>query len=364
MFLIKQLNGLKDPKDAAFKRYFYLLENLAYVKSFNMCFELEECQEIFCTLFQLMFKIVNDEHSGKVKSFMLDVLCPLITESDSVSFDLLDLILINIVEPQKTQKKHAYSLAKELIAKTSDTLETYVTTFFNQLLILDKYEKNYMIMPKIFDVIYELNVISPNILLHVLPQLEVKLKSTQEVERLKAVSLLARMFSEKDSVLASKHIALWKNFLGRFYDIAVPIRIKCVQSTMHFLLNHPNLRSDVIETLKVRQHDSDETVRYEVVMAIVETAKRDFQIVSESEDLLEFVKERTLDKKFKIRKEAMNGLAMIYKKYLNDSNVPEATKRAVNWIKDKILHGYYMTGIEDRLLVERLLITCLGNDYI
>jgi sister-chromatid-cohesion protein PDS5 len=361
MFLIKQLNGLKDPKDAAFKRYFYLLENLAYVKSFNMCFELEECQEIFCTLFQLMFKIVNDEHSGKVKSFMLDVLCPLITESDTVSYDLLDLILVNIIEPQKTQKKHAYSLAKELIAKTSDTLETYVTSFFNQLLILDKSEKTYMIMPKIYDVMYELNVINPNILLQVLPQLEVKLKSTQEGERLKAVSLLARMFSEKDSVLATKHVALWKNFLGRFYDIAVPIRIKCVQSTMHFLLNHANLRADIIETLKVRQHDSDETVRYEVVMAIVETAKRDFQIVSESEDLLEFVKERMLDKKFKIRKEAMNGLAMIYKKYLNDSNVPAATKKAVNWIKDKILHGYYMTGIEDRLLVERLLITCLGE---
>ena len=37
MFLIRQLAGLKDPKDPAFKRYFYLLENLAYVKSFNMC---------------------------------------------------------------------------------------------------------------------------------------------------------------------------------------------------------------------------------------------------------------------------------------------------------------------------------------
>ncbi|XP_065083082.1 sister chromatid cohesion protein PDS5 homolog B-B [Ochlerotatus camptorhynchus] len=359
LFLIKQLNGLKDPKDPAFKRYFYLLENLAYVKSFNMCFELEDCQEIFCTLFSLMFKIVNDEHSSKVKSFMLDVLCPLITESDSVSYDLLDLIFINIVEPLRTQRKNAYHLAKDLIVKTSDTLESYTQAFFNQILILDKYEKQYQIMSKIYDVIYELNVISPSILLSVLPQLECKLKSAQENERLKAVSLLARMFSEKDSSLAKQYGPLWRQFLGRFYDIAVPIRIKCVQSTMHFLLNHPHLRKDIIDILKVRQHDSDETVRYEVVMAIVETAKRDFQIVSESEDLLEFVKERTLDKKYKIRKEAMNGLAMIYKKYLSDSNVPEATKKAVNWIKDKILHGYYMTGIEDRLLVERLLITCL-----
>uniref|UniRef100_A0A1L8DX47 Putative sister chromatid cohesion complex cohesin subunit pds5 n=1 Tax=Nyssomyia neivai TaxID=330878 RepID=A0A1L8DX47_9DIPT len=358
-FLIRQLNGLKDPKDTAFKRYFYLLENLAYVKSFNMCFELEDSQEIFCALFQLMFKIVNDEHSGKVKSFMLDVLCPLITESDNVSNQLLDIILSNIVEPQKTAKKNSYFIAKELILKTADTLKHYVQGFFNQVLVLDKVDKSLSITSKVYELIYELNVIAPTCLLSVLPQLEVKLKSSKESERVKAVGLLARMFSEKDSTLAKQYTPLWRTFLGRFYDIAVPIRIKCVQSTMHFLLNHPHLRKDIIETLKVRQHDSDETVRYEVVMAIVETAKRDFQIVSESEDLLDFVKERTLDKKFKIRKEAMNGLAMIYKKYLSDSNVPDATKKAVNWIKDKILHGYYMTGIEDRLLVERLLITCL-----
>lgn len=147
---------------------------------------------------------------------------------------------------------------------------------------------------------------------------------------------------------------------------------------MHFLLNHPDLRKDITETLKLRQHDGDETVRYEVVMAIVTTARRDFQVsplgapfpalrhlssfpqvVSDSEDLLEFVKERTLDKKFKIRKEAMSGLAMIYRKHLNDPDVPNATKKAVTWIKDKILHGYYMAGMEDRLLVERLLNTCL-----
>lgn len=68
----------------------------------------------------------SDEHSGKVKSFMLDVLCPLITESDIVSNELLDIILMNIVEPNKTQKKNAYLLAKELVIKCSDTLEPYI----------------------------------------------------------------------------------------------------------------------------------------------------------------------------------------------------------------------------------------------
>lgn len=355
LFLITQLSGLKDPKDAAFKRYFYLLENLAYVKSFNMCFELEDCQEIFCALFHLMFKIVNDEHSGRVRSFMLDVLCPLITESDIVSNDLLDIILMNIVEPNKTQRKNACHLAKELIVKTSETLEPYIQAFFNHVLILDKEDKNLKICGKIYDLIYELNHICPQVLSAVLPQLECKLKSTQESERLGAVTLLARMFSEKDSELAQRYPALWRAFLGRFNDISHDIRMKCVQYSMHFLLNHPNLRKDITETLKLRQHDSEESVRYEVVLAIVMTARRDFQVVSDSEDLLEFVKERTLDKKFKIRKEAMTGLALIYRKHLSDPDVPNATKKAVTWIKDKILNGYYMVGIEDRLLVERLL---------
>ena len=360
LFLARQLTGLKDPKDPAFKRYFYLLENLAYVKSFNMCFEVEGCNEIYVELFSLVFKIVNDEHSGKVRNFMMDVLCPLITESDFVSNELLDTILQNIVDPYKSQRKNATNLAQELIIKTSDTLEPYIQQFFNQVLILGKADTKLAITRRVYDLIYELNHICPSLLLAVLPQLEFKLKSTEEAERMGSVALLARMFSEKDSILAVNHRQLWQAFLGRFNDISVAIRQKCVQYTMHFLLNHKELINDITETLKLRQHDSEESVRFEVVIAIVSTAKKDFDVVARSEDLLNFVKERTLDKKFKIRKEAMSGLAMIYRRQLsNPQDVHEATKAAVKWIKDKILHGYYMPGMEDRLLVERLLNTCL-----
>ncbi|TMW43650.1 hypothetical protein DOY81_011270 [Sarcophaga bullata] len=360
LFFIKQLYGLKDPKDPSFKRYFYLLENLAYVKSFNMCFELEDSQEIFRELFSMMFKIVNEEHSIKVKNFMIDIMSPLINEADNFANEILDIILINIVEPRKSQNKFAYELAEKLIVKTADSLESILKIFFNQVLVLDKIERNYEICQKIYDLIYELHIICPNILCSILPQLECKLKSSNEQERLKAVSLLARMFSEKDSKLSIKHAALLRMFLGRFCDISVSIRVKCVQSSMHFLLNQPHLREDIISSLKARQHDSDENVRYEVVMAIVETAKREFTIVCESEELLDFVRERTLDKKFKIRKEAMWGLAFIYKKAICEPNdLSEDCKKSIEWIKNKIMHGYYMPTLEDRLQVERLLITSL-----
>lgn len=149
--------------------------------------------------------------------------------------------------------------------------------------------------------------------------------------------------------------------LGRFCDISVAIRVKCVQSTMHFLLNHPTLQKSITECLQARQHDSDENVRYEVVMSIVETAKRNCQIVCQSEDLLFIVRERTLDKKFKIRREAISGLAFIYKHVMCDQNneVSDSLKKSIGWIKNKVMHGYYMPTLEDRLMVERLLITCL-----
>lgn len=58
-------------------------------------------------------------------------------------------------------------------------------------------------------------------------------------------------------------------------------------------------------------------------------------------------------------KEALSSLALIYTNNSSELDVPEATIKALNWIKDKILHGYYVTRLEDRLLVERLFITCL-----
>lgn len=328
-----------------------------------MCFELVESQEIFCSLFNLIFKIVNDEHSEKVKSFMQEILVPLLSESDSISNELLDIILINIVEPNKTQKKNAYNLAKDLIKKTTDSLLMYVQAFLNEALMQEKPDKVYQSSKRIYDLIYELNVIAPTLLLSVLPQLECKIKSSNESERLKAVSLLARMFSEKDSKLGKQHTVLLNHFLGRFLDIAVAIRIKCVQSTMHFLVNHPSLRAEIINVLNGRQHDSDESVRYEVVNSIVETARREYTIVAESPELLAILKERSQDKKFKIRRAALNGLAMIYNKHLQAVLASEAPLESpldtANWIQIKILNGYYHATVEDQLLIERLLITNL-----
>lgn len=111
---------------------------ISYVNSFQRC--LSWSSEFVCkqnppetkvavNQFFINFNtlsLFSDDHSSKVKSFFLDILCPLITEVDNVSNELLDIILYNVVEPQKSTRKNAYFIAKEVIIKTADALKTYI----------------------------------------------------------------------------------------------------------------------------------------------------------------------------------------------------------------------------------------------
>lgn len=167
------------------------------------------------------------------------------------------------------------------------------------------------------------------------------------------------MFSEKSSMLAKQYDELWCIFTECFTDIAIPIRVKCIQCSVRFLLNHPELRNDIIDAMKHLQHDANEIVRYELCNSILETAKLDFRLVFESADLLGIVKERTADKMFTIRQEAINILIIMYKIYSCEFDTKATTKNMIIWIKNDILHRYYMTDLMDRLLVERFFIDIL-----
>uniref|UniRef100_A0A8C6SGB2 PDS5 cohesin associated factor B n=1 Tax=Neogobius melanostomus TaxID=47308 RepID=A0A8C6SGB2_9GOBI len=337
MFITRQLKGLEDTKSAQFNRYFYLLENIAWVKSYNICFELEDSNEIFTQLYRTLFQVINNGHNQKVHMHMVDLMSSIICEGDTVSQELLDTVLVNLVPAHKNLNKQAYDLAKALLKRTAQAIEPYITNFFNQVLMLGKTSVSDL-SEHVFDLILELYNIDSHLLLSVLPQLEFKLKSNDNDERLQ--------------VLAAQNKPLWQCYLGRFNDIHVPIRLECVKFASHCLMNHPDLAKDLTEYLKVRSHDPEEAIRHDVIVSIVTAAKKDLSLVNDA--LLNFVKERTLDKRWRVRKEAMMGLASIYRKYsLNGEGGREASKQ-ISWIKDKLLHIYYQNSIDDRLLVERV----------
>uniref|UniRef100_A0A665W768 PDS5 cohesin associated factor B n=1 Tax=Echeneis naucrates TaxID=173247 RepID=A0A665W768_ECHNA len=317
MFITRQLKGLEDTKSAQFNRYFYLLENIAWVKSYNICFELEDSNEIFTQLYRTLFQVINNGHNQKVHMHMVDLMSSIICEGDTVSQELLDTVLVNLVPAHKNLNKQAYDLAKALLKRTVINTTKSCASFLSLLL-----------------------------------SLPLSLQSNDNDERLQVVKLLAKMFGAKDSELAAQNKPLWQCYLGRFNDIHVPIRLECVKFASHCLMNHPDLAKDLTEYLRVRSHDPEEAIRHDVIVSIVTAAKKDLSLVNDA--LLNFVKERTLDKRWRVRKEAMMGLASIYRKYsLQGEGGREASKQ-ISWIKDKLLHIYYQNSIDDRLLVERV----------
>lgn len=52
------------------------------------------------------------------------------------------------------------------------------------------------------------------------------------------------------------------------------------------------------EFLRVRSHDPEEAIRHDVIVSIVTAAKKDLSLVNDA--LLNFVKERTLDKRVSV----------------------------------------------------------------
>ncbi|XP_055492825.1 sister chromatid cohesion protein PDS5 homolog B isoform X1 [Leucoraja erinacea] len=351
MFITRQLKGLEDTKSAQFNRYFYLLENIAWVKSYNICFELEDSNDIFTQLYRTLFQVINNGHNQKVHMHMVDLMSSIVCEGDAVSQELLDTVLVNLVPAHKNLNKQAYDLAKALLKRTAQAVEPYITNFFNQVLMLGKTSISDL-SEHVFDLILELYNIDSHLLLSVLPQLEFKLKSNDNEERLAVVKLLAKMFGAKDSELASQNKPLWQCYLGRFNDIHVPIRLECVKFASHCLMNHPDLAKDLTEFLKVRSHDPEEAIRHDVIVSIVTAAKKDLSLVNDH--LLNFVRERTLDKRWRVRREAMMGLAQIYKKYCLQAEAGKEASKQISWIKDKLLHIYYQNSIDDKLLVERI----------
>uniref|UniRef100_A0A6Q2YA94 PDS5 cohesin associated factor B n=1 Tax=Esox lucius TaxID=8010 RepID=A0A6Q2YA94_ESOLU len=325
--------------------------NIAWVKSYNICFELEDSNEIFTQLYRTLFQVINNGHNQKVHMHMVDLMSSIVCEGDSVSQELLDTVLVNLVPAHKNLNKQAYDLAKALLKRTAQAIEPYITNFFNLVLMLGKTSVSDL-SEHVFDLILELYNIDSHLLLSVLPQLEFKLKSNDNDERLQVVKLLAKMFGAKDSELAAQNKPLWQCYLGRFNDIHVPIRLECVKFASHCLMNHPDLAKDLTEYLKVRSHDPEEAIRHDVIVSIVTAAKKDLALVNDA--LLNFVRERTLDKRWRVRKEAMMGLAQTYKKYCLQGEGGKETSNQIAWIKNKLLHIYYQNSIDDRLLVERI----------
>ncbi|GIZ01729.1 sister chromatid cohesion protein PDS5 homolog B-A [Caerostris extrusa] len=359
-FFIDHLEGLSDTQSPSFKRHFYLLENLSVVKTFNICMEIPDTQAIICRLFDLMFKVIKS--NMRIKRFIVDLLTPF-CDSDYLNQDLLDTLLMHIVEPYKSQNVNGYLLAREIIQKSATYLEPFLTATFNAELVLGVSERKsakYFTTRHLFDLIYELNIIYPPIMLKVFPELANKVRNcNNEIERMDVTKLAVRILANKNSNLIENENILWKEFLQRFYDKEICVREFCAKSIKTFLLIHPESKDDITNALITTHRDVSEHIRFTVIASILAAAKED--IFSINEQLLDYVQDRMLDKKYEVRKEAILGLGKLFNKYVLSGKYGNGNKliKMLDLSKSGLLNIYYQPFPKDRMLIERILYTCL-----
>lgn len=354
--ILDQLKYLRDVDAPSYKRYFYVLESIALVKTFNVCIELD-AQDVILAIFKLFFTIISERHSARVKTFMLEIMSSLIQEGENLPQNLLDLILINLVPPNSKRSPEAYHLASTLIDRCSSTLEPYIQLFFNKVMVLQN-SVDSVLEDQLYPLIYELFKINKTVLLSVIPQLEYKLKSDEEAQRIKTVKLLSLLFSEEDSSLTKCNKALWHCYLGRFSDISSSVRLACIKSTKQFLLSEDtSVQDDMVEQLEIRLQDPDEKVRLETIITICELASEDFDSLSKK--LFNGVIDRIMDKKWSIRREAVTWIGRIYQTLSAFRTPSKKDVEYITLLPSKILHLYQQNNNQDRLLIERVFFGCL-----
>lgn len=116
-FFFRQLaNGLKGPTAPYFDQYFYLLDSLAKCKSVVLVCDLPNADELVDEVFRDFFTIVKHNHAKNIELAMVDILCALIDESQSVPTDVLDTIMAQFKE------KNAVSRSVTMLPSRADLL--------------------------------------------------------------------------------------------------------------------------------------------------------------------------------------------------------------------------------------------------
>ncbi|DBA04877.1 TPA: hypothetical protein N0F65_006879 [Lagenidium giganteum] len=362
--------------------YFHVLESLATVKScvllIGMDFVAEDGEEqLLVQLFKTLFETVQKEHSVKIEQLMLSIMATCIEESDTMDQALLDTILAPLLQPTPHDGSAAdggdcgpYKMARELIQRTSDHLQSHLSHYFNSILVdapsAVSLQKTSELKEHVYTLIYEVHKVNASLLMYVLPNVCMQLQVDEVATRSDAIALMGRLFASSHADYGQQHMKIFRSFLGRFRDVSKEIRLQMVQVCAIIWERKPELGSTLETEFIQRLADPEWEVRRLVVNEVCDLAMNNIELVSY--ECLHEVGERVKDKKVVLRKETMTGLSQVYAKYISTcwkeekeaggvlkNPVPAELAKKLGWVPDYVLKCFAYPQEELKLRVIQLL---------
>ncbi|KAL8046058.1 hypothetical protein ABFX02_08G154700 [Erythranthe guttata] len=336
--IVSTFSGLSDIKDPSFGRRVVILDTLATYRSCVVMLDLD-CDDLINEMFNTFFVVARDEHPQNVLTSMQTIMEVLLEESEDVPESLL-LILLSIFSRDKDDvTTAARKIAVNVIENSAAKLETGL----KQLLVMSMSGDSESLNSGInwHAVLYDVYRSAPQILSGVVPYLTGELLSGQLDIRLKAVSLVGRLFALPGSVISEAFKPVFLEFLKRLTDKAVEVRMSVLEYIKSCLLENP-LRAEahqIISALCDQLLDSDENVRKQVVSVVSDVACD--SLTSIPVETIKLISERLRDKSLLVKRYTMERLADIYRISCMKQSSGSTKDDGYDWIVGKILRCFY-----------------------
>eukprot|EP00256_Glycine_max_P042836 XP_006593598.1 sister chromatid cohesion protein PDS5 homolog B-A isoform X6 [Glycine max] len=311
--IISLFEDLADTASPFFSKRVKVLETMAQLKCCVIMLEID-CIDLVLEMFNIFFSVVRDEHL--LISAMTSIMINILNESEEAFQQLLEVILQNLIRQNKDAIFTADKLAASVIKACAqeDELNSlvcgFLTTCIHDRDAMGSELKEYY--NEIFSKVFQC---APEMLLDVIPSLIKELSADEVDVRIKAVNLVGMLFALQHHVVQKYH-ELFVEFLKRFSDKSVDVRISALQCAKAFYLANPydgTESREIMTSVGDRLLDSDDQVRKQAVLVACDIFSSNLKLVSSK--LLSQATERLRDIKITVRKSALQKLIKVYRDY-------------------------------------------------
>ncbi|KAK7321020.1 hypothetical protein VNO77_31092 [Canavalia gladiata] len=312
--VISLFTDLADTASPLFSKRVKVLDTVAQLRCCVLMLEIG-CTDLVLEMFNIFFSVVRDDHHDLINA-MTSIMINILNESEEAFQLLLEVILRNLIKQKKDTTFAAYQLAVSVIKACAqeDELNPLICRFLTSC-IHDREAVDCELKEFYHEIIFEVFQCAPQMLLAVIPSLIKELLAEQVEVRIKAVNLIGKLVALPEHHVAQKYHDLFVEFLKRFSDKSVDVRISALQCAKALYLANPHGREsqEIITSVEGRLLDIDDRVRMQAVLVACDISCSNLKHVPSK--LISQVAERLRDKKISVRKRALQKLVEVYRDY-------------------------------------------------
>ncbi|XP_054798442.1 sister chromatid cohesion protein PDS5 homolog B isoform X2 [Prosopis cineraria] len=310
--IISTFADLADTSSPLFSKRVKILETVARLKCCVIMLDIDS-EALIVEMFKIFFSVARDDHHASLRDAMSSIMIDILNVG--ASQQLLEVILQNLVKGRKDATCAASQLAALVISCADEKELKPLVCWFLTSCINDRDAVSSGLKEFYHEIIFKIFQCAPEMLLAVIPSLIRELLADQVDVRIQAVNLVGKLFALPEHHAAQKYHDLFVEFLKRFSDKSVDVRISALHCAKAIYVANPSGREfhEIISAVEDRLLDFDDRVRMQAILVACDLSKSNLQLVPSK--LISQVTERIRDKKISVRKMALQKLMEVYQDY-------------------------------------------------